>query len=87
VPGLSVDLATVQTNIVNVEVTAASADAEAVVARLAARDVLALVRGPRQVRAVTHRLVGDADVARAAAAAAGAASDAGGARLRQGSDV
>jgi len=87
VPGLSVDLATVQTNIVNVEATAASADAGTVVARLAARGVLALVRGPRQVRAVTHRLVGDAEVARVAAAAAGVMSDAGGAKLRQCSDV
>jgi len=67
VPGLAVDLTTVQTNIVLIELTGAVA-AAAFVARLAEQGVLALVRSPRHARFVTHRLIDDADVAKAAKA-------------------
>ena len=77
VPGLFVDLATVQTNIVNVELRAGAADA--LVARAAERGVLALARSAHHVRFVTHRLIEDADVESAgsivARAAAGGRAD------------
>jgi len=66
-PGLAVDLATVQTNIVNVDVTA-EVRADDFVSRLGERGVLAMARSPRRLRFVTHRLIGDADIERAAAA-------------------
>jgi threonine aldolase len=71
-PGLSVDLAMVQTNIVLVELTGPVLARE-FVARLAERGVLALVRSLRHVRFVTHRLIDDADVERTAVAVADAA--------------
>ncbi len=72
IPGLAVDLTAVQTNIVLIELTGVMT-AAAFVARLAEQGVLALMRSPRHARFVTHRLIDDADVARAAEAAARAA--------------
>jgi threonine aldolase len=53
-PGVRVDLASVQTNIVMVEV----AEAPTVVQRLAARSVLAHPFSPTRIRLVTHRHIG-----------------------------
>jgi threonine aldolase len=73
VPGLSVDLATVQTNIVNVELRMPAADA--LVARAAERHVLALARSARRVRFVTHRMIEDADIDLAAGVVARTAAE------------
>jgi len=67
VAGCAVDAAAVETNIVRVERPAG--DAQRFCAELARRGVLALPLGPRVVRFVTHRDVGDEDVARALASA------------------
>ncbi len=67
--GLGVDLTTVQTNIVNVELRP-DLPAKEFVARLASRGVLAWVRSTHQVRFVTHRLIGDSEIERAARATA-----------------
>jgi threonine aldolase len=53
-PGVHVDVARVQTNIVLVELSAERPSAAQVVAALEARDVLALAFGPRRIRLVTH---------------------------------
>ena len=73
VSGLRLDPPFVETNIVLVDVSATGLAAEAFAERLAARGVLALPRDERRIRLVTHRLVGEAEVERAAAAAAEAA--------------
>ena len=80
VPGLLVDLETVQTNMVFVDVTAAGSDldpsddssalAAAFVRGLADRDVLASAVGRRRVRFVTHRHVDDGGVEKALTASA-----------------
>jgi threonine aldolase len=62
------DPARVETNIVLLDLE----DAPAFVGRLAAQGVLALAVEPGRVRFVTHRLIGDEEVARAAAAVAAA---------------
>jgi threonine aldolase len=67
-PGLHVDLATVQTNIVLVDTPGPAADA--LLERLAARGVLGFRRSDTRIRFVTHRLIGDAEVSRAIAAVA-----------------
>jgi len=64
IPGLRVDLATVQTNIVMVEVD----DAPALARRLADRQVRSFPLGASRIRLVTHRHIGDADVEHAVAA-------------------
>ncbi|MHC4940704.1 MAG: threonine aldolase family protein [Planctomycetota bacterium] len=61
--GLGVDPATVDTNIVIADVD----DAPAVEVRFKEAGVLIVAIGPKQVRLVTHRDVGDADVERALA--------------------
>jgi threonine aldolase len=71
-PGLRVDLASVQTNIVSVDVSGSGLDAERFVARLAERGVLAYPRPPSRARFVTHRLIGDEEIARAAVVVADA---------------
>ena len=68
-PGVALDPATVETNIVIFEVRGAL-DAKAVVAGLLARGVRMGVMGPRSIRAVTHLDVTAAQVERALAAAA-----------------
>jgi threonine aldolase len=69
-PGLDVDLATVQTNMVFAGTRGTGMRAEAVVARLAGEGVLCLAEAPWSVRFVTHLDVGDADIAAAVEAAA-----------------
>jgi threonine aldolase len=64
VPGLRVDLARVQSNIVLAE-TVSGTTAPELVARLGESGILALARSERQVRFVTHRLIGDAEVEQA----------------------
>jgi threonine aldolase len=67
-PGLHVDLDTVQTNIVLADTTGPAADA--LLGRLATRGVLGFRRSDTRIRFVTHRLIGDAEVSRAIAAVA-----------------
>ncbi len=68
-PGLSIDLASVQTNIVAVDVVP-PLDADTVLARLADRGVLGFRRSATRFRFVTHRTIGDAEIDRAIAAVA-----------------
>ncbi len=68
-PGLRVDLASVQTNIVAVDVVP-PLDADTVLGRLAERGVLGFRRSATRFRFVTHRTIGDAEIQRAIAAVA-----------------
>ncbi|MBI2320571.1 MAG: aminotransferase class I/II-fold pyridoxal phosphate-dependent enzyme [Chloroflexi bacterium] len=61
-PGLRIDLDTVQTNIVNVDVSGLGTTAPEFLARAQSEGVQALPRNMRVVRLVTHRHIGDADV-------------------------
>jgi threonine aldolase len=65
-PGIALDLATVQTNIVVFRLGKPLPDAAAIVARARGAGVLVSALGPRTVRAVTHRDVSRADCERAA---------------------
>ena len=76
-PGLRVDLAQVETNIVNVDVEGALAERVSVAAR--ARGLLLNPTGPRRLRAVMHLDVSPADAERAAGLLAEARRDAEGA--------
>lgn len=67
-PGLLVDLVTVQTNIVLLDTAGPVADA--LLGRLATRGVLGFRRSDTRIRFVTHRLIGDDEVSRAIAAVA-----------------
>ena len=67
-PGIVIDPAAVETNLVFFDVTGAL-DAPAAVERLAAQGVLMGALGPRTIRAVTHLDVSGAQVERALAAA------------------
>ncbi|HEY3186496.1 MAG TPA: aminotransferase class I/II-fold pyridoxal phosphate-dependent enzyme, partial [Solirubrobacteraceae bacterium] len=69
---VGLDLTTVQTNIVLIDAGTAGLSGDALAARLAEHGVLGLPRPPHHVRFVTHRLVGDDEVARAVAAVAAA---------------
>ena len=75
VPGLRVDLAAVETNIVAVDVSSLSVSADEFVARVAAHGVLGYRRSSSLVRFVMHRDIGDDAVARAATAIRDAAAD------------
>ena len=66
IPGLEVKPAEIETNIVLVDVSGTGLDPEEFLRRLAERGVLGLERDTSRVRFVTHRLIGDAEVARAA---------------------
>ncbi len=68
VPGVAVDLATVQTNIVNFRTQPCGLEAPAFAARLRERGVLAGARDARTIRLVTHRHISAADVETAAEA-------------------
>ena len=72
-PSLRADPAAVQTNIVVVDVSPMAITAEQFVERLSHRGVLGYPRPPTRVRFVTHRLIGDAEVDRAATAIAAVA--------------
>lgn len=67
VPGLTVRPATVETNIVLVDVAGTGLDAPMLVGLLDAAGVRVMERDASRIRLVTHRLIGDEDVARAAA--------------------
>lgn len=68
--GLDVDLATVQTNIVRVNVTAPDHDGETFVRGLADRGIGArVIQPPRSVKFNTHGEISDSDIERALAAA------------------
>jgi threonine aldolase len=69
-PGLHLEPERVETNIVLVDVTGAGFEPPAFVEALATRGVRTLERDGSRVRFVTHRLVGDEEVERAAAAVA-----------------
>jgi threonine aldolase len=68
VPGVTVDLATVQTNMVRFSVAPSGLEAATLVARLRERGVLMGVRDRWTLRAVTHRHIIPADVDAAATA-------------------
>lgn len=78
IPGLSVDMATVETNMVYVDHSPSGLDTADVLSRLKAAGVLASGRPPRHIRLVTHRHYGPSDMIEAAARIR--ASIAGGAR-------
>ncbi|HEV2336001.1 MAG TPA: GntG family PLP-dependent aldolase [Stellaceae bacterium] len=65
-PGIALDLATVQTNIIVFRLAPGLPDAAAISARAKEAEVLISALGPHTVRAVTHRDVSRADCARAA---------------------
>jgi threonine aldolase len=65
VPGLKIDLATVQTNIVFAEITQPGMSSNDFVARLAKQGVLAFARPNNRVRFVTHRMIGDEQIKQA----------------------
>jgi threonine aldolase len=71
VPGLALQPEVIETNIVLVDVGGCGLTAEELLPPLESQGVRALVRDATRLRFVTHRLVGDEDVARAAAAVAG----------------
>ena len=75
VPGLEVTPAEIETNIVLVDVTGTGQGPEEFLQLLAERGVLGLVRDTSRIRFVTHRLIGDAEIARAAEIAAAVAAE------------
>ncbi len=62
IPGLAVDLETVQTNMVSFEVNKPGLTAPVLVARLGEQGVRANATGPSRIRLVTHKDVSAADV-------------------------
>lgn len=66
VPGLRLEPETVETNIVLVDVGESGLDPEEFVRLLRERDVLAMERDTSRIRFVTHRLIGDDEIARTA---------------------
>ena len=66
IPGLRLEPEVVETNIVLVDVGATGLAPEELLPLLAERGVLAMQRDTSRIRFVTHRLIGDAEVARAA---------------------
>ena len=77
IPGLAVDLDRIETNIVLVDVGATELYPDEFLARLAAQGLLGLERDTSRVRFVTHRLIGDDEVAQAAERIALAVTSAG----------
>jgi threonine aldolase len=66
IPGLEVEPAEIETNIVLVDVSATELYPDEFLRLLAERGVLGLERDTSRIRFVTHRLIGDAEIARAA---------------------
>lgn len=64
--GLSIDLESVQTNMVYIHITQASLSSAALAERLSKEGVLLLSTGPQQLRAVTNYHIGEDDVDHAA---------------------
>ncbi|MBN1579275.1 MAG: threonine aldolase, partial [Anaerolineae bacterium] len=62
VPGVVVDLETVQTDIVYFDVVSAQISAVQLINALAERDILVLPVGPGRIRAVTHYGIEAADI-------------------------
>ncbi len=62
--GITVDMATVQTNIVNLEVHRDDLDAPGLCGELQRYGILAIPRGAHEIRLVTHKQVDDADTDR-----------------------
>ena len=65
IPGLSIDVDRVRTNIVYFSVTDPEGEAQRLTRRLEERGVRVLPTGPRQMRAVTHYHIGEEDIDRA----------------------
>lgn len=63
-PGVTVDLSTVQTNIVNLEVRREDVNAPSLCRALEAYDILAIPRSDAEIRLVTHKQVTDEDTDR-----------------------
>ena len=74
VPGVALDLGTLESNIVVFHLGDGAPDAATVVERARAQDVLVMAFGPRTVRAVTHLDVTREDCATAAEVLAAAAA-------------
>lgn len=70
VPGLRLEPETIETNIVLVDAGDTGLAPDELLRLLEQRGVLALERDTTRIRFVTHRLIGDAEIARAAAAVA-----------------
>jgi threonine aldolase len=70
VPGLTLRPAVIETNIVLADLSATGIQAHELVQLLDAAGVRVMERDPSTIRLVTHRLIGDEDVERAAAAVA-----------------
>lgn len=70
VPGLRLDPLVIETNIVLVDVSGCGVTSEELLPPLEAAGVRALARDAGRLRFVTHRLIGDAEVERAAAVVA-----------------
>jgi len=68
VPGLLVDLESVETNMVYVDVAGTGLDAAGFLERLEPHDVLPVLIGPTTLRAVTHLEIDDEGIDRAIAA-------------------
>lgn len=66
VPGLEVEPAVIETNIVLVDVSGTELSPDEFLRLLAERGVLGMERDTSRVRFVTHRLIGDAEISRAA---------------------
>jgi threonine aldolase len=75
VPGLEVEPAEIETNIVLVDVGGTELYPDEFLRLLAERGVLGLERDTSRVRFVTHRLIGDAEVSRAAEIVAALAAE------------
>jgi len=63
-PGITVDLSTVQTNILNLEVRREDVNAPSLCHALEAYDILAISRSDAEIRLVTHKQVTDEDTDR-----------------------
>jgi threonine aldolase len=72
IPGLEVEPAVIETNIVLVDVGGTGHSPDEFLRLVAERGVLGVERDTSRVRFVTHRLIGDAEVSRAAELVAGA---------------
>ena len=70
IPGLRLEPETIETNIVMVDAGATGLAPDELLPLLAKRGVLAMERDTTRIRFVTHRLIGDAEVVRAAEAIA-----------------
>lgn len=62
-PGLSVDLSTVQTNIVMIDIDPQVMTAAEAISRLAEQGILMISFGPQRIRAVTHLEISNDDIA------------------------